>query len=131
MTISSSRRSWLVSLLCSVLLLLQVSGAHLHLCFDGQEAPASVHLLDAVPDQVPGVSSSQHHDEDVDVESTSLIKNSTAGPGSPPIQYAAKVLQGTAPLLHLVPVGAEQLHNFFDTTRLLPPLRGPPATTLS
>lgn len=36
----------LLTLMCVLLLIVRVAGPHLHLCFDGQEAPASVHFLD-------------------------------------------------------------------------------------
>lgn len=41
----------MLALLCA--LLVRVGGAHLHLCFDGTEPPASIHLYDI----------SEHHDE--------------------------------------------------------------------
>ncbi len=127
---SSSRRKWLPSLLSGVLLLLQVAGVHLHLCFDGQEPPVTVHLLDSGPNHVPGTTASDHQDRDVDRGSASFIKKALADYDSPPIAYAAFASSAVLPQLR-IPQTRWSRSPVHDVTRLLPPLRGPPETTLT
>lgn len=65
---------WLLTLLCAMLLVTQVRGAHLHLCFDGGEPPASLHLLDdGVHHYVPGMGE-EHQDADIAVAGEVLVK---------------------------------------------------------
>lgn len=40
-------QAWLLTLVCVALLFARVGDAHLHLCFDGSEPPASLHFTDA------------------------------------------------------------------------------------
>jgi hypothetical protein len=44
------RRPFLLWTLCITLLVVRISGAHWHLCFDGSEPPATVHAGDTVAD---------------------------------------------------------------------------------
>ena len=67
--------SWQLTLLCVALLAGRVSGAHVHLCFDGTEPPSSFHLFDngmhhAAPDL-----SALHADVDVSLAGDLLSKN--------------------------------------------------------
>ena len=51
--------------------------AHVHYCFDGQEPPAAVHLVDSMDHahEVPGHSDGDEHDDlDVDVFNQALTK---------------------------------------------------------
>lgn len=54
----------LLTLICVLLLTVRVAGPHLHLCFDGQEAPASFHVLDIGLHHAAG-HSAPHQDTDV------------------------------------------------------------------
>lgn len=55
----------LAVLLCLALIMVRVGGAHLHLCFDGTEPPASYHAFDdSVHHELPDVSV-MHQDADV------------------------------------------------------------------
>jgi hypothetical protein len=42
-----SANRWILAALCLALLVMRVSGAHLHLCFDGSEPPLSYHVADS------------------------------------------------------------------------------------
>ncbi|MET0532853.1 MAG: hypothetical protein ABW171_01400 [Steroidobacter sp.] len=110
-------------------LAVRLSDTHLHLCFDGQEPPASVHLADA----------SVHHDEDHGDESAHADQDI-----DPFIGTVVKSDDDTQPLLAFI-VGAlltidlippdpavpafnrEPLTVSDPPFYLRPPLRGPPA----
>jgi hypothetical protein len=128
---SPAHRKSLILLLCGVLLLMQVVGAHLHLCLDGQEPPASVHLFDGGSEHFPGLAASQHHDRDVDTGSATLGKKTTADLDSPPVAHSAFALWDVQPRLTLAQDRGDDHPVHYSTTRLLPPLRGPPKTTLT
>ena len=130
MSTFSTRRKCVALLLSGVLLLLQVSGAHLHLCFDGQEPPVSLHVLDSGPEHFPGAAYSQHQDEELDSSLASLIKKSLTDLDSPPVSSAAVVLNA-ASSQSLLKIRWDDSPVPYNITRLLPPSRGPPATTLT
>ncbi len=48
--------------------------AHLHLCFDGQEPPAAVHMTDGAGHDDSHHVDSQHQDRDVQMLDTALVK---------------------------------------------------------
>ena len=64
-----------VSLLCTIFLMVQGTGAHEHLCFDGQEPAVSIHFGDGA-EISPDSSDVQlaHHDLDVDLGQNSSSK---------------------------------------------------------
>ena len=66
----------LLTLLCVMLLVARVDGAHWHLCFDGKESPASLHLFDVGPHHggLPAASAA-HHDTDVALSADVLSKS--------------------------------------------------------
>lgn len=47
MFLRCSPRPWLLTLACVALLFARLGGAHLHLCLDGSELPASLHVTDS------------------------------------------------------------------------------------
>jgi hypothetical protein len=115
---------------CIMLILMQVSGAHLHLCFDGGEPQASVHLTeDGGADLHPGASS-PHTDMDVSVFGDALLKKATDTTlDLIPLLVASVVLFGAMlqtsskallPSRRDIPVPDSPFE-------LRPPLRGPPA----
>jgi hypothetical protein len=129
MSTSHAFRQRLVLLLCGLTLLLQICGAHLHLCFDGQEPPVTLHLLDSGAEHVDVGASAPHHDENVAAESSALRKTFALDLGILPALLALFTLGSLRPRL-ILPLarrrGALIFRSIFD---LLPPLRGPPATT--
>src|SRR5262245_23407994 len=50
-------------------LFLRVAGVHLHLCYDGQEPPASLHVVDAGLHDDHDTGPAEHRDIDVQLES--------------------------------------------------------------
>ena len=115
---------------CIMLLLAQASGAHLHLCFDGGEPPASVHLTeDGGADLHPGVGS-PHNDMDVSLVGSVVVKKATdMGLGLTPLLVASIVLFGalfqfSATILIPSDLDVPAPDGPFE---LRPPLRGPPA----
>ncbi len=116
-----------MALLCIVMLTVRLAGAHLHLCFDGSEAPASVHLADSgVHHSEPGMLL-QHQDVDVSLVGELLSKH-----GKLALDLAA--LLGVALLLWDFFAGNRAESPLRDRGRFttsprrftFPPLRGPP-----
>lgn len=71
-------RSLLMVLLCIAILVVRVGGAHLHLCLDGQEAPASVHLADdGLHHDAADATDAGHHDVDLDLGNEDLLAKLT------------------------------------------------------
>lgn len=116
---------WLLIVLLAVLVT-RLGGVHLHLCFDGQEPPATLHASDGGEHHDAHHLGEQHSDKDVDLLGVVLLKKS---PGSLelPILLAACIV-----LLLLSPASRGQwprnafYRAFPQPFRLRPPLRGPP-----
>ena len=117
-------RLW-IWLVIAAVLVGRFDGAHLHLCFDGQEAPAAVHMADGANHDEAHHLDGEHLDQDVSLADTLLKKTSVDNDMAlavlaallfvlPPV---AAVSTSPAPLIH------PQLRRllFFD-----PPPRGPP-----
>jgi len=64
---------WLLAL---VLVVARMGDAHLHLCFDGQEAPATVHVSESAPHHSADTDSQAHNDKDVDAYGDAVAKKS-------------------------------------------------------
>ncbi len=122
----SAIRSWLLALLCAVLLSARADGAHLHLCFDGSEPPVSFHAFDVDLHQDEPQSAAPHQDADVGVLGEILTKLLTLDLDLPPVLLAA--------LIGLILLQASRERpQFFERRKavaaalyLRPPLRGPP-----
>ncbi len=126
MNTHSFARLWLITLVSVSLLAVRVSGVHLHLCRDGQEPPATVHISDAGDhDDHHTPADEPHADLDVLLDD-GLAKTakslfdlpSLAGPAAAP--YVLVALQGA--------VWTQDRRTISRTvSRLLrPPSRGPP-----
>ena len=120
----------LLTLICVLLLMVRVAGPHLHLCFDGQEVPASFHFLDIGLHHTAG-HSAPHQDTDVSlaVEGVSKTGKQLSFDDLPIVLLAALLVwvlfqtprRFVLPLpLALVPASPAFLR---------PPLRGPPQLT--
>lgn len=110
-------------------LAVRLTDTHLHLCFDGQEAPTSVHLADAsVHHDEDHDGGTGHADKDVDPFVGTLVKSDD---DSQPLFALLVSTLLTIELLapdHAVP--AFDLETPLATNPpfyLRPPLRGPPA----
>ena len=107
----------------------RASDTHLHLCFDGQEAPTSVHLADGSVHNDEHHQEGEHHaDKDLDPFVGLLLKSAGTDPD---IALPAAVVA----LVLLLPPAPDPLPVVSDPVRLTagppfhlrPPLRGPPA----
>ena len=128
---------------CFALLAARVNGTHLHLCFDGQEVPAEIHLGDAgLHDDHPlstlDLTHAEHHhalldipahdDVDIDITADSLSK-------LPKLDWPVMALLVML-VFSLSGLGSagfwprhRALHRSSPHIYLRPPLRGPPLLT--
>lgn len=120
-----STRSWFPLLIFAVLMT-RLSGIHLHLCFDGQEAPASIHVIEHPTHNDAHHVERQHTDKDVEVFDAVLTKSK--GSLDLPILLGACLLL----LLSMRSTGRQwPLDAFYrvfslPSFALRPPSRGPP-----
>lgn len=109
-------------------LTVRASDTHLHLCFDGQEPPTSVHFADGSVHHDEHHDGQDHADKDVDPFVGTLAKT---GDADADVALVASViaLAILLPAIRDVPPMRSDLHvraagpPFY----LRPPLRGPPA----
>lgn len=126
MSTSFPARFWLIALIGLSVVSVRVSGAHLHLCRDGQEPPAAVHVSDAgVHEGHHDRADVPHADLDVPLED-GLAKSAKflfdlpvlAGPTAVPFVLAA---------LPAAAWGRDgRVLSWIADRFLRPPLRGPP-----
>ena len=124
-------QSWLLAVLCVAMLAGRVGGAHLHLCFDGEESAKALHWMDSGIHH-PGEAGMvlPHQDADVAVIGELIAKSDKLAADLPLFLVALLLpwllLQAprfSPPLrTHLVP---------FAPLFLRPPLRGPPVSSLT
>ena len=118
---------WPLILLCVVLLVVRVGGAHLHLCFDGNEPPVSFHPADDWDHHADAGVSTSHEDTDVALSAASIAKSGK--------QTLDLPLLALLPLLMWLLLPTARQVFFTNALRLQrtlafhlrPPLRGPPA----
>src|SRR5689334_14340036 len=71
----------LLGVLCILVVAMRTAGAHLHLCFDGSEPPASVHFdgdgLAHHDDEHANAPAEQHSDVDISLIADALVKLGT------------------------------------------------------
>ena len=119
-------RIW-IALISLAVMAMPVSGAHLHLCFDGGEPPATFHAVeDGSAHDAPALNGT-HDDKDVSLEGVALAKKQDRGLDLP-IALAAVALVIRMPVTTPVPrfdidVATPTLPRI---ARILPPLRAPP-----
>ena len=112
--------------LCSLLLSAQVTGAHLHLCLDGQEPPVQLHVAGATETHDESKFSLPHSDREI-----ALTRNASTPGKFFPLDLPPAIDCTTAHELQLPadsPTPACADHPSFRTAphELLPPSRGPP-----
>jgi hypothetical protein len=125
----TNRRTSIVLILCSILLLLRIGGVHLHLCFDGQEPPATLHLLDGGSEHMlDDADPLPHKDGNLDEASASIVKSLLATFDLPLLLLTVLVawLRASQPAFPAPQRGDRPLRR--SPSFLLPPLRGPPLT---
>jgi hypothetical protein len=119
-------RPWLLTLLCALLLATRLGGAHLHLCFDGSEPPASLHLTDIGLHHGEFDAGSEHQDQDIALADEVLAKLFKSQLDLPALLLAAMFLWG---LLELAQTYTPRPARGFAPSAahsLRPPPRGPP-----
>ncbi len=121
--------SRLLAVLCALLLLVRVDGAHLHLCLDGAEPPLSLHAVDMQLHHEGEVASVPHFDVDLPFPGDASPRSLDTGD--------APVLASAAVLQHPVPrgpslIGARALDApaYAPPRHLTPPVCGPPRLPL-
>lgn len=111
-------------LIALAMFVVRSAGGHLHLCFDGDEPPISVHTLETQSHHEPG---STHVDQDVELPTATLAKH--LGQADDSLLLAAFFV-GLLLALPSATVSGERRHRAPLLQSLfvpLPPLRGPPA----
>jgi len=119
-------RLW-IAIVSVAVVAMPVSGAHLHLCFDGNEPAAAVHAVEDGHHHAGEGATPSHHDVDVSLTSSALAKKLDRSLDLPPLLTAALLVLWTPG----EPVGVVSPE--FTATPLpesplaiTPPARGPP-----
>lgn len=115
----------LIALLCGVLLITRLGGAHLHLCLDGSEPPISLHVADS-GEHHPGETAAPHDDQDLGLGADLLVKKPVGGFDLTALAFALAFLLFIAFRAPGIPPAPYTLPFRSARTRLRPPLRGPP-----
>ena len=110
-------------------LAVRLADTHLHLCFDGQEAPTSVHLADAsVHHDEDHEDGTGHADKDIDPFVGTLVKSDDdQKPLFAFILGTLLTIDLLAPDHGVLPLDRETPLATHPPFYLRPPLRGPPA----
>ncbi len=124
---SRSARFLLWAVVLAVLTV-RASDTHLHLCFDGQEPPTTVHFADASVHHDEAHDGENHADKDFDPLVGLLLKHGgTDSDLALPTCVVAAVLL-LPPVSDAVPAAPHSLPaDVGPPLHLRPPLRGPPA----
>lgn len=117
----------ILALACLSLLLARLDGAHLHLCFDGNEPATSVHAMDDGYIDLHPEAGTKHEDQDVSLVGSLLAKQDKANDLIPILALALVVLALVSQLVRRTPVPAQSLLIPAPLFAFRPPLRGPPA----
>lgn len=117
-------RAWIA--IFSIAILATPVGAHLHLCFDGGEAPSSIHMTDDGVHDGEQASQPGHHDVDVNLDSSALAKKFEGPKKLPPLAVVFVLFRVSVQNVAAVPRD-DTSHLIPDSDyRMLPPPRGPP-----
>lgn len=110
-------------------LAVRLADTHLHLCFDGQEAPTSVHLADAsVHHDEDHDDGPAHADQDIDPFIGTLVKSDDDPQPLFALIVATLLTIELLPPDHAIPALNREIPLATDPPFYLrPPLRGPPA----
>lgn len=117
--------SW--CLFALMLVIMRTADAHAHLCQDGREPPASIHLADGGSHACEAEDSKKHAgDEDVSLTHDVVLKKSSIDDAWFPFAFVFVLQLSSAPTEEPVVSAAEPVP--VAAPRFLrPPLRGPPA----
>jgi hypothetical protein len=121
-----SAQSWLWLVLIAFLAI-RLGGAHLHLCFDGQEPPAAVHMADGSIHDDAHHAEAEHTDRDVQVFDAAVVKKAGGSADLLAAVFVVAILLLLAPPAGAFRQRANDAPVFRRTLFVLrPPLRGPP-----
>jgi hypothetical protein len=115
-----------ICLFAIAFLAMRTAGAHAHLCFDGNEPPASVHVGDFDTHHQSDNQGPKHSDRDVNLIGDTLAKKSdNDGAFDLPVLVRAALaipapIKTTLPRLRSLPAGT------VSVPHMRPPLRAPP-----
>jgi len=124
--IRPSRNPLLYCLFAMMFVIVRTADAHAHLCFDGKEPPATVHVADGEVHPCESSNGSGHTgDKDVRLTPDVLLKKASADDVSIPssVRFAVSFIaqQLSEPLCAVAQTNTDSRQYFFR-----PPLRGPP-----
>lgn len=108
------------------LVAMRMSGAHMHLCPDGREAAASVHLVDTAPHHADDEAADDHQDRDVDLSDAAIFKKSDTSGDLMPLVFALILLLVLPRVRAFIPTARTVALPLGPRLYFTPPLRGPP-----
>lgn len=121
-----SKFAALIWLLAIALLPVRIANAHLHMCLDGQEQRAALHVMDA-PTHDGTDTESGHKDRDVTLSATLSVTKANTLDDAPLPLLDAYVLALLLPVEQAsVPSISVQIPALTPAFDLRPPSRGPP-----
>ena len=116
---------WLVAI---ALLPLRAANAHVHLCLDGKEPAAAMHVLDVPMHHGAGHEVDGHNDRDMQLSDSLPVQKSQTPDLNKVSLLGAYVLARILPApVVSAPATAILIPDFLVPLDLLPPPRGPPA----
>ena len=127
MTVSRVLVRALLTLVAIAVIAMPASGVHLHLCFDGNEAPATVHLAEDGDGHNELDTRGTHSDTDVELGAPAVAKKVDRTFDLPSLMVVAHVLLRLPVAMPVVlPETDDPAVRVTSTYRILPPLRAPP-----
>jgi len=126
----SAQSKFLLSLMCIVVVAIRLSGAHLHLCFDGSEPPAAMHFDGDAGLHHLGTGEhadeAEHADKDVNLIADALVKKTGVFDLLVVLVALALFLKFLPFVSRLLPQADLLLPVNSHRSHLRPLLRGPP-----
>jgi hypothetical protein len=122
-------RPWLITLMCLALVIARISGAHLHLCFDGNEAPVTFYLADSEPHHEGDGAKVHHRDAEASATGDALSKSAKSLFDLPLFLLSALLLWSAFRTVYRFPPTYSASARPIALPYLRPPLRGPPLLT--
>lgn len=119
-------RPWIITLMCLALVIARVSGAHLHLCFDGNEPPVTFYLNDQGPHHEGDSAKVHHQDKEASVTGDAVAKTNKPVFDLPLFLLAALLLWSAFQLVYRFSPPISASVRPIAVPYLRPPLRGPP-----
>jgi hypothetical protein len=110
-----------------MMLIVRTADAHAHLCFDGKEPPAVIHLADGGNHPCETDTSTEpNNDQDVQLAADLILKKASEVDSCLPALFRSVLLFVVPHAEERIPVVAHsvRVESLID---LRPPLRGPPA----